>query len=93
MMSLRKALGEMALLSSNSLLGGPVGKRCDSKASLSVCKDREAVVKNIHVICLFDRDHVAGTLSVRGTCHIPWQLTCITKVLSRPLFAKGLEGL
>jgi hypothetical protein len=40
-MSLRKALGEMALLSPDFLLGGPVIIRCDNKAALSLCKDRK----------------------------------------------------
>jgi hypothetical protein len=65
-MSLRKALGEMALLSSDFLLGGRVIRRCDSKAALSLCKDcKEGQrVKHIDVIHHFARDHVAsGELS------------------------------
>jgi hypothetical protein len=51
-MSLRKALGEMALLSSDFLLGGRVIVRCDNKAALSLCKDRKEGqrVKHIDVI-------------------------------------------
>jgi hypothetical protein len=40
-MSLRKALGEMALLSADSLFGGPVQIRCDNSAASSLCKDRQ----------------------------------------------------
>jgi hypothetical protein len=51
-MSLRKALGEMALLSADFLLSGPVTRRCDNKAALSLCKDcKEGQrVKHIDVI-------------------------------------------
>jgi hypothetical protein len=35
-MSLTEALGEMALLSLDFLLGGPVKIRCDNKAALSL---------------------------------------------------------
>jgi hypothetical protein len=40
-MSLRKALGEMALLSPDFLMGGPVIVRCDTKAALSLWSKRK----------------------------------------------------
>jgi hypothetical protein len=57
-MSLRKVLGEMALLSSGSLLGRPVVTRCDNKAALSLCKDRKEGqgAKHNDVIHHFARD-------------------------------------
>jgi hypothetical protein len=56
-MSLRKALGEMALLSPDFLLGGPVIIWCDNKAALSLCKDRKEGrrVEHIDVIHHFAR--------------------------------------
>jgi hypothetical protein len=58
-MSLRQALGEMALLSPDFLLGGPVILRCDNKAALSLCKKGQRV-QHINVIHHFARDHVAA---------------------------------
>jgi hypothetical protein len=51
-MSLRKGLGEMVLLSADFWLSGPVTIQCDSKAALSLCKDRKEGqrVKHIDVI-------------------------------------------
>jgi hypothetical protein len=95
-MSLRKALGEMALLSSDFLLGGRVIIRCDNKAALSLCKDRKEGqrVKHIDVIHHFARDHVAsGELSFVYCKSEENVSDCLTKALSRPLFEKGLEGL
>jgi hypothetical protein len=40
-MTSQKALGEMALLSADFLLSGPVIIRFDNKAALSLCKDRK----------------------------------------------------
>jgi hypothetical protein len=65
-LSLGKAAGEIALLSSDFPLRGPVAIRCDNKLALSLCKDRKEGqrVKNINVIHHFARDHVAsGELS------------------------------
>jgi hypothetical protein len=94
--SLRKALGEMALLSWDFLLGGRVIIKCDNKAALSLCKDRKERqrVKHMDVIPHFARDHVAsGELSFVYCKSIENVSDCLTKVLSRPLFEKGLEGL
>jgi hypothetical protein len=65
-MSLRKGLGELALLLADFLLSGPLTIRCDNKAALSLCKDRKEGqrVKHINVIHHFARDRVAnGELS------------------------------
>jgi hypothetical protein len=94
--SLRKALGEMALLSLDFLLGGPVIIRCDNKVALSLCKDRKQGqrVRHIDVIHHFARDHVAsGELSFVYCKSEENVRDCMTKALSRPLFEKGLEGL
>jgi hypothetical protein len=95
-MSLRKALGEMALLSWDFFLGGLVIIKCDNKAALSLCKDRKEgqQVKHVDVIHHFARDHVAsGELSFVYCKSVENVSDCLTKVLSRPLFEKGLEGL
>jgi hypothetical protein len=92
-MSLRKALGEMALLSSDFLLGGRVIIRCDNMAALSSCKDRKEgqQVKHIDVIHQFARDHVAsGELSFVYCKSEENVSDCLTKALSRPLFEKDL---
>jgi hypothetical protein len=89
-------LGEMALLSPDFLLGGPVIIRCDNKAALSLCKDRKEGhrVKHMDVIHHFARDHVAsGELSFVYCKSEENVSDCLTKALSRPLFEKGLEGL
>jgi hypothetical protein len=61
-MSLRKALGEIAMLSSDSLFGGPVVKRCDQKGALSLCKRHKEgqQVKHRDVIHHFTRERVAS---------------------------------
>jgi hypothetical protein len=91
-LSLGKALGEIALLSSDFPLGGPVLIRCDYKAALSLCKDRKEGqrVKHIDVIHHFARDHVAsGELSFVYCKSEENVSDCLTKALSRPLFEKG----
>jgi hypothetical protein len=95
-LSLGKAHEEIALLSSDFPLGGPVVIRCDNKAALSLCKDcKEGQrVKQIDVIHHFARDHVAsGELSFVYCKSEENVSDCLTKALSRPLFEKGLEGL
>jgi hypothetical protein len=65
-LTLGKALGEMALLSSGFPLGGPRVIRCDNKAALPLCKDRKEGqhAKHTDIIHHFARDHVAsGELS------------------------------
>jgi hypothetical protein len=95
-MSLRKALGEMALLSPDFLLGGPVIIRCDNKEALSLCKNRKEGqrVQHIDVIHHFARDHVASGEISFVYCKSEENISdCLTQALSRPLFEKGLEGL
>jgi hypothetical protein len=95
-MSLRKALREMALLSADFLLSGPVTIRCDNKAALSLCKERKEGqrVRHIDVIHQFARDRVASwELSIVYCKSAENVKDCFTKALSRPLFERGLEGL
>jgi hypothetical protein len=63
--SLQKALEEMALLSADFLLSGPVTIRCDNKAALSLCKDRKEGQRFKHIdgIHLSARDRVQA-----GSC-------------------------
>jgi hypothetical protein len=95
-LSLGKALGELAFLSSDFPLGGPVVIRCDNKAALSLCKDRKEGqrVKHIDIIHHFARDHVAsGELSFVYCKSAENVSDCLTKALTRHLFEKGLMGL
>jgi hypothetical protein len=97
-MSLQKALGKMATLSSDFALGGPVIARCDNniKAALSLCKDRkeEQRGKHIDVIHRFARDHVASGEVSFVCCKSKDNVSdCLTQAWSRPLFEKDLEGL
>jgi hypothetical protein len=86
-MSSPKALGEMALLSSDFLLGGPVITRWNNKAALSFCKNRKEGqrVQHIDVIHHFARDYVtSGELSFdyckfEDHMHVS---DCFTKALS-----------
>jgi hypothetical protein len=61
-LSLLKALGELASLSGDFPLVGPVLISCDNKAALSLCQDRKEGqrVKHIDIIHHFARDHVAS---------------------------------
>jgi hypothetical protein len=93
-MSLRKALREIASLSPDFLLGGPVIIWCHNKAALSLCKDSKEGqrVKHIDVIHHSARAHVAsGELSFVYCKSEENVSDCLTKALSRPLFEKGLE--
>jgi hypothetical protein len=95
-LSLSKALGEMASLSSEFSFGGPVVLRCDKKAALSLCQDRKEGqrVKHIVVIHHFARDYVAsGELSFVYCKSEENVSDCLTKALTRPLVEKGLVGL
>jgi hypothetical protein len=61
-LSLCMALGEIALLTSDVPLGGPVVIRCDNRAALSLCKDcKEGErMEHIDIIHHFVRDDVAS---------------------------------
>jgi hypothetical protein len=52
-LSLIKALGELALLSVDFPLVGPVTFGCDNKAALSLCKDYKSGQRVRHI----DHDH------------------------------------
>jgi hypothetical protein len=86
--SLGKEFGEMALLSSDFPLGGPVVIRCDGQAALSLCKDRKEGqrVKHIDMIHHFARDHVAsGELFFVYYKSEDNVSDCLTQALTRPL--------
>jgi hypothetical protein len=95
-LSLGKAFGELALLSPDFPLGGPVVIRCDNKAALALCKDRKEGqrIKHIDVIHHFARDHVVSGELLFVYCKSEDNVSdCLTKALTRPLFEKGLLGL
>jgi hypothetical protein len=95
-LSLLKALDELALLSSDFPLKGPLTILCDNKAALSLCKDRKEGqrVKHIDIIHHFARDHVAsGELQYLYCKSCDNVSDCLTKALPRPAFEVGLVGL
>jgi hypothetical protein len=95
-LSLGKAKGELAFLSSDFPLSGPVLIRCDNRAALSLCKERKEGqrVKHIDVIHHFARDHVASGELPFVYCKSAENVSdCLTKALARHLFEKGLMGL
>jgi hypothetical protein len=63
-LSLIKALVELALLSTDFPLLGPVTIGCDSKAALSLCKDRK------------ERQRVSTSISYTTLRGIMWQSGC-----------------
>jgi hypothetical protein len=89
-MFLQTALEEMALLSSDCLLGGRVITR-----QLCHCaRIARRGSRHIDIIHHFARDHVAsGELSFMYCKSVENVSDCLTRALSRPLFEKGLEGL
>jgi hypothetical protein len=99
-MTSQEALGEMALLSADFLLSGPVIIRFDNKAALSLMRNivqgpqGGAAGEHINMIHHFARDHVASRELSFVYCKSEKKVSdCLNKALSRPLFEKGLEGL
>lgn len=95
-LSLRKAFGELALLSNGLELVGPLQIGCDNKAAISLCKDRKEGerVKHIDIIHHFARDHVRSGELLFVYCKSENNVSdCLTKALARPLFEKGLKGM
>jgi hypothetical protein len=84
-----KALGELASLSGDFPLVGPVLISCDNKAALSLCQDRKEgqMVKHIDIIHHFARDHVASGELKFVYCKSEDNVSdCLTKGLPRFLF-------
>ena len=95
-LSLRKALEELAWLSEDFPLPGPLTVLCDNKAALSLCNDRKEGqrVKHIDVIHHFARDRVASGELKFLYCRSADNISdCLTKALARPPFEACLVGL
>jgi hypothetical protein len=95
-LSVLKALDELALLSSDFPIAGPLNIYCDNKAAISLCKDRKEGqrVKHIDIIHHFARDHVAsGELQFLYCKSADNVSDCLTKALARPVFEVCLVGL
>lgn len=95
-LSLLKALDELALLSSDFPIQGPLPIKCDNKAALSLCNDRKEGqrVKHIDIIHHFARDHVASGELQFIYCRSADNVSdCFTKALARPALEACLAGL
>ena len=95
-LSVLKALDELALLSCDFPLKGPLIVLCDNKAALSLCKDRKEGqrVKHIDIIHHFARDRVASGELQFLYCRSEDNVSdCLTKALARPAFEVGSVGL
>jgi hypothetical protein len=95
-LSLHKACRDLAPMSSDFPLTGPVVIRCDNKAALSLCRDRKEgqLSKHIDVIHHVARDRVATGEIKFVYCKSEENVSdCFTKALPRPLFERGLAGL
>jgi hypothetical protein len=91
-MSLCKAIGEMALLWSDSLLGGPVVWRCDNKAALSLCKDGREGERVEHTDVIHHFAHVASGELPFPYCKSEENVSdCLTRATYRSLLEKGSE--
>jgi hypothetical protein len=95
-LSVLKALDELALVSADFPIRGPLLIYCDNKAAISLCKDRKEGqrVKHIDIIHHFARDHVAsGELQFLYCKSADNVSDCLTKALARPVFEVCLVGL
>jgi hypothetical protein len=95
-LSVLKAFDELALLSSDFPIVGPLTVLCDNKAAISLCKDRKEGqrVKHIDIIHHFARDHVkSGELQFLYCRSADNVSDCLTKALPRPAFEVCLVGL
>jgi hypothetical protein len=69
---------------------------CDSKAALSLCRDRKEgqLSKDIDMIHHFERDRVVtGEIEIVYCKSEENDSDCFTKALPRSLFERGLAGL
>jgi hypothetical protein len=95
-LSLIKQFSELAFLSSDFPIVGPLVVFCDNKAALTLCNDRKEGqrVKHIDVIHHFARDHVAsGELKFEYCRSADNVSDCLTKALARPAFEANLRSL
>ena len=95
-LSLIKALDELAVLSSDFPLRGPLTVYCDNKAALTLCQDRKEGqrVKHIDIIHHFARDRVASGELQFVYCRSQDNVSdCLTKALPASSFQSGLVGL
>ena len=94
--SLRKAFEEMALLSKDFPLAGPLKILCDNQAALTLCADvREGQrAKHIDVVHHFARERVASRELQFQFCRSEDNVSdCLTKALPRQAFESCLGGL
>jgi hypothetical protein len=95
-LSLLKALDELALLSDDFPISGPLTILCDNKAAISLCKDRKEGqrVKHIDIIHHFARDRVNSGELQFVYCRSEDNVSdCLTKALPRPALEVCLVGL
>ena len=95
-LSLIKQLGELAHLSSDFPIKGPLTVLCDNKAALTLCNERKEGqrVKHIDIIHHFARDHVASGELKFAYCRSADNVSdCLTKALSRRAHEANLYGL
>lgn len=94
--SLRKAFDELALLSGDFPISGPLSIFCDNQAALTLCKDRKEGqrVKHIDIIHHFARDRVAsGELQFVYCKSVDNVSDCFTKALPKATLETCLVGL
>jgi hypothetical protein len=95
-LSLRKQLTELALLSKDFPLTGPLSIFCDNKAAMVLCSDRKegARSKHIDIIHHFARARVArGEVSFVYCPSSENCADCLTKALPRAALESNLVGL
>ena len=95
-LSLIKQLDELALLSADFPIQGPLVVLCDNQAALTLCNERKEGqrVKHIDVIHHFARDHVTSGELKFVYCRSAENVSdCLTKALARPAFEANLLGL
>jgi hypothetical protein len=91
-LSLLKMSLDLAQLSLDFPLSGPVVISCDNKAALSLCRDRKEgqLSKYIDVVHHFARDRVMTGELEFAYCKSEDNVSdCLMKALPRPLFDKG----
>ena len=95
-LSLNKALDELALLSEDFPLSGPLTILCDNQAAIALCKDRKETQRSKHIAVIhhFARDHVeTGELRFLYCKSADNISDGFTKALARPAFEVGLVGI
>jgi hypothetical protein len=95
-LSLLKAMRDLAWLSTDFPITGPLTIFCDNQAALCLCKDRKEsqLSKHIDIQHHFARDRVvSGDLQFVYCRSADNVSDCLTKALSRPVFEICLVGL